>query len=394
MAHCGIRSEDSCHMENKEDINYKLKFSGHKIAIFKPAISPVNLPVEDREEAADLYSSNDSTISLREAKAVTSRQTLGNTSLNGSVRDASPKLKSVDSEGKGVDTKLKNVSHKIMDGSPISKIERLVLKSCLTKELQEITLKKIQEILNSNSGVTINDPLIWDWHNITPLMGATANGISQNCINIMDKFDADPFILDEAKKHMLHLIIAKGHNGIEQPSGKREDQFMLFLRVLKHPDIRKFIDSQDVCGLTPLHYACARRDADYIKALIAAGANPYILDENKNNCFSVLKLAENTRVNIIGLALSGNLLDSETAHILDKDKRSLNSSYLPANDSHCFWIYCANGNHEFVGVMAESEDEMPEGLQGYCTVKSRSSFNQETEIIEELMKKSMHEVES
>lgn len=263
---------------------------------------------------------------------------------------------------------------RVLDGSPIAKIERLCFFRKFPDKEDEIAdrLNDIRKILDENPGVSINDTMKWDWGGVTPMMGVAANGCSEICVALMQELGASPFVQDETGKHLLHLLIAKRHK--EDSSRRdRENQMPLFEAALKHPEITENINKPDIFGLTPLHYACARRDPDYIKLLIAAGADPKLKDKNGNDCFDVLALDEQTRVNIVALAVSGS--------VLGYDRSRLSPDYLIGDDKT---IYQIRGMDNGVGDGESRNDEVI-NLSYICSIENSHNFNRDINPLRKMM---------
>ncbi|WP_422464084.1 MULTISPECIES: hypothetical protein [unclassified Endozoicomonas] len=162
-----------------------------------------------------------------------------------------------------------------------------------------------KEILEQNPALSINDCLWWpEWKYVTGLMSVIANGGGEVAIDLITEMGADPFIEDCNRKNLLHLLIAKGHK--KASTRGHQKQYPVFTKIIQSESlpVSRHINSQDKYGLTPLHYACARRDQAYIQPLIERGSDPAIKDINDNNCLDVLLMSEQSRLNLISLAVA------------------------------------------------------------------------------------------
>ena len=189
--------------------------------------------------------------------------------------------------------------------TPADILERILFVKHLEKDGNDLRrIELIDKILSNNPDISINDTLFFDFIS-TPLMACTANGCSRICVSLLQSsVQPDPFIKDNKEKHLLHLLVSKGHQrDDDQLFIGFEDQRPLFEMVLNHKNIKLHINDQDSNGQTALHYAAARRDFYYIERLISKGADPELRDQFGRNFWDVIQLAEQERVNIIGPAL-------------------------------------------------------------------------------------------
>ena len=187
-----------------------------------------------------------------------------------------------------------------------------------------------RQILEKCPDLSINDRLWWTvWEYVTGVMAVVANGGGNVAIALINELGADPFLEDCQKKHLLHLLIAKGHK--TGRGNDHQNQYPIFSMIVHadHLPVAQHINHQDRYGLTPLHYACARQDPQYIEPLIKRGSDPAIKDINQNHCLDILLMDEQQRTNLVALALAPETL------IYSPD--TLRDDYLMEGDTNYFF---------------------------------------------------------
>jgi ankyrin repeat protein len=100
----------------------------------------------------------------------------------------------------------------------------------------------------------------------TAFLLAVENGHYEVGLMLLEE-GADLLKKDKFLRSALHLAARRGSKE--------------FLEMLMgHPDLKDHIDTPDVDGMTPLHYACRSGGTETVEMLLRAGANPWIYDVN------------------------------------------------------------------------------------------------------------------
>lgn len=202
--------------------------------------------------------------------------------------------------------KINNIedANKILISSPFT-LSSWDLVTTLYGAIKDDVLKNLidRKILNIDN---INK----EYYGNTLLMTKISNGEGEEAIELIEKFNSDPFINDASNRNSLHLLVAKGHKeklntgNIYRSNPDHDNQLPLFAKILEHPNIARHINDQDIDGNTALHIACIRRDIDYIKPLIEHGANLNIMNQkNKRTPLQILSMPAIHRETILSSIL-------------------------------------------------------------------------------------------
>lgn len=106
---------------------------------------------------------------------------------------------------------------------------------------------------------------------------------------LSEDFNANPFIPDVYGKNALHFLLLQGH----------EVQRCIVDSVLNRKDSEEHINDLTICGDTPMHIACARRDVQFIAQLLKKGASLEIKNHDGLTPIDVLHLDEKQRLNFL-----------------------------------------------------------------------------------------------